>query len=185
MKSAARVQTPAEYIASLSPEGRAAISPVYQMVRKNMPEGYTESMLWGVIGWAIPLSRYPDTYNKQPLCYVALGSKKSYCSLYLMGCYGDAGQRAELERAFKDAGKKLDMGKSCVHFKSADDLPLAAIGKLIRAVSPDKWIAVYEKSREFTAAGKRAAAKRTKAAPRRTAARTSRSSAPPRRKKPA
>jgi len=42
----------------------------------------------GTIGWTIPLSRYPDTYNKQPICYVALSSQKNYCSLYLMGAFG-------------------------------------------------------------------------------------------------
>jgi hypothetical protein len=51
------------------------------------------------------------------------------------------------------AGKKLDMGKCCVHFESPDDLPLAAIGKLISAISSEKWIAMYEQSRLRTKAG--------------------------------
>src|SRR5215471_21780113 len=63
----------------------------------------------------IPLSRYPDTYNKQPICYVALSSQKNYCSLYLMGAFWSASQLKRL----KAAGKKLDMGKCCVHFRIA------------------------------------------------------------------
>jgi hypothetical protein len=160
MKPAPNVKTAAEYVASLPPDRRKAITTVRNLVRDNLPGGYRESFGWGMIMWGIPLSRYPNTYNKQPLCYVALASQKNYCSLYLMGCYGDAGQLAELTRAFANAGKKLDMGKSCVHFQQADDLPLAAIGKLIASISVEKWIEVYERSRLMTKAGKAKAAKK-------------------------
>jgi hypothetical protein len=78
---------------------------------------------------------YPDNYNKQPICYVALSSQKNYCSLYLMGAFWNASQLQQLKAALKAAGKKLDMGKCCVHFESPDDLPLEAIGKLISAIS--------------------------------------------------
>jgi hypothetical protein len=159
MKPAANVKSVVEYLASLPPDRRRAITTVRKMVRDSIPTGYGEIFGWGMIMWGVPLSRYPNTYNKQPLCYVALASQKNYCSLYLMGAYGDAGQLAELKRAFADAGKKLDMGKSCVHFQQADDLPLAAIGKLIGAISVEKWIEVYERSRLLTKAGKARAAK--------------------------
>ena len=162
MKAAAGAKTPADYLESLPPERRKEIAAVRAMVRKHMPRGYVESSMWGMIGWGIPLSRYPDTYNKQPLCYVALASQKNFCSLYLMGCYGDAGQLAELQRAFASSGKKLDMGKSCVHFRTAADLPLEAIGKLIAAISPERWIEIYECSRLLTKAGKAKAAKAAK-----------------------
>src|SRR5206468_461281 len=101
----------------------------------------------------IPLSRYPETYNKQPICYVALSSQKNYCSLYLFGAYWSASQLEQMKAAFKAAGKKLDMGKSCVHFESPDDLPLEAIGKLISAISSEKWIEIYERARLMTKAG--------------------------------
>jgi len=45
------------------------------------------------------------------------------------------------------------MGKCCVHFESPDDLPLEAIGKLISAISSEKWIEMYEQSRLRTKAG--------------------------------
>src|ERR1700729_2456863 len=106
-----------------------------------------------------PLSRYPDTYNKQPICYVALSSQKNYCSLYLMGAFWSASQLEQLKAAFKAAGKKLDMGKCCVHFESPDDLPLEAIGKLISAISSEKWIEMYEESRLKTKAGQAKMAK--------------------------
>ena len=106
-----------------------------------------------------PLSRYPNTYNKQPICYVALSSQKNYCSLYLMGAFWSASQLEQLKAAFAAAGKKLDMGKCCVHFASPDDLPLEAISKLISAISSEKWIEMYEQTRLRTKAGQAQRAK--------------------------
>ena len=155
MKPAPSIRTPAQYIASLPADRAKTIATVRALVNKHIPPGYEESIVWGTIGWSIPLSRYPDTYNKQPICYVALASQKNYCSLHLMGAYtfGSASQLEQLKAAFKVAGKKLDMGKSCVHFETPDDLPLEAIGKLISAISSEKWIEIYERSRLMTKAG--------------------------------
>lgn len=159
MKPASDVKTPAQYIASLPVDRAKTIATVRALVNKHIPRGYEECLVWGTIGWVIPLSRYPDTYNKQPMCYVALSSQKNYCSLYLMGAYGSASQLEQLKAAFKAAGKKLDMGKCCVHFESPDDLPLEAIGKLISAISSEKWIEMYEQSRLKTKAGQAQKAK--------------------------
>jgi len=153
MKPPSNVKTPAQYIASLPADRAKTIATVRALVNKHIPRGYDECLVWGTIGWTIPLSRYPDTYNQQPICYVALASQKNYCSLYLMGAFWSASQLAQLKAAFKAAGKKLDMGKCCVHFESPDDLPLQAIGKLISAISSEKWIAMYEQSRLRTKAG--------------------------------
>ncbi len=98
--------------------------------------------------YSVPLEDYPDTYNKQPLCYVALAAHKNYCSLYLMSCYGHNPHLEILKTGFKKAGKKLDMGKSCVRFKTLDDLPLDTIGALIASIPPTKWIQIYEQSRK-------------------------------------
>src|SRR3954469_15210175 len=164
MKPAATVKTPAQYIASLPADRAKTIAAVRALVNKHIPRGYEECIVWGTIGWTIPLSRYPDTYNKQPLCYVALASQKNYCSLYMMGAYSNTSQLEQLKAAFKAAGKKLDMGRCCVHFQSPDDLPLEAIGKLISAISTEKWIEIYEQSRLMTKAGQ-AKAKKQGASP--------------------
>jgi hypothetical protein len=160
MKPASNVKTPAQYIASL-PAGRAkTIVTVRALVNKHIPRGYDECLVWGTIGWTIPLSRYPNTHNKQPICYVALSSQKNYCSLYLMGAFWSASHLEQLKAAFKAAGKKLDMGKCCIHFESPDDLPLEAIGKLISSFSSEEWIEMYERSRLMTKAGQAQKAKR-------------------------
>ena len=142
MKPPSNVKTPAQYIASLPADRAKTIATVRALVNKHIPRGYDECLVWGTIGWTIPLSRYPDTYNKQPICYVALSSQKNYCSLYLMGAFWSASQLEQLKAAFKSAGKKLDMGKCCVHFESPDDLPLegdwqADLGDFERAVDRD------------------------------------------------
>jgi hypothetical protein len=160
MKPPSNVRTPAQYIASLPADRAKTIATVRALVNKHIPSGYDECLVWGTIGWAIPLSRYPDTYNKQPITYVALSSQKNFCSLYLMGAYLGSTQLGQLQAAFKAAGKKLDMGKCCVHFQTPDDLPLEAIGKLISAISSEKWIEIYEQSRLMTKSGQAKAAKK-------------------------
>jgi hypothetical protein len=105
-------------------------------------------MDWGVVTYQVPLKAYPDTYNGKPLCYIALAAQKNYYALYLMGAYGDPKQRRFLEESFASAGKKLDMGKSCVRFKTLDDLPLPAIEKLVGWVPMDKWIATARSARK-------------------------------------
>lgn len=144
-RSAAR--TPAEYLKSLPADRRATIAAVRDVVNRHIPAGYQESMNWGAITWEVPLARSPKTPNGQPLCYVSLAAHKNFCTLYLMGAYSKSTQFAELKGAFARAGKKFDMGKSCLHFKTPDDLELEAIGKVIASYSPDQWIAVMEQSR--------------------------------------
>ena len=161
MKPPSNVRTPAQYIASLPADRGKAIATVRALVNKHIPAGFEECIVWGTIGWAIPLSRYPDTYNKQPICYVALSSQKNYCVLYLMSAYTSTSQLEQLKAAFKAAGKKLVMGKCCVQFRSPDDLPLEAIGKLIAATSSEQWIETYEQSRSKTKAGQAQKAKQS------------------------
>ena len=136
-----------EYLGELPEDRREAIASVRKLIRKNLPRGYEEKMGFGMISYQIPLKRYPDTYNGQPLCYIGLAAQKNHLALYLMGVYGDPKQAAALKDAFAKAGKKLDMGKSCVRFKKADDLPLEAIGKIVAGTPPEAMIALYEKGR--------------------------------------
>ena len=136
-----------EYLAELPEDRRAVVAAVRRLVRKHLPKGFRETMGFGMVVYSVPLERYPDTYNGQPLCHIAIAAQKNYYSLYLTGVYQDRAQAAALKRAFQAAGKKLDMGKSCLRFKSVEDLPLEAIGQLIAGTSVDDFIAQYEASR--------------------------------------
>ena len=136
------------YLAGLPDDRRAVVSAVRRVVKQNLPKGYREAVNWGMICYELPLTQYPDTYNGQPLCYAALAAQKNHYALYLMGAYADPAQRKALADAFRKAGKKLDMGKSCLRFKKLDDLPLEAIGKVIASLPPKAMIALAEASRK-------------------------------------
>jgi hypothetical protein len=155
-----KATSPEELLASLPPDRREALTRVREVILANLPPGYVESMQYGMIGYSIPLERYPDTYNGQPLGYAALANQKRHMSLYLMGVYGND----EVERWFKiryaESGKKLDMGKACLRFKRLDDLPLDLIGETIARTSVERYIAGYEAARGEAAA--RGTARRNK-----------------------
>jgi hypothetical protein len=142
-----RAPTVDEYLAELPPERRAIVASVRDLVRRNLPEGYRETMNWGMISYEIPLERYPDTYNKQPLGYAALAAQKNSYTLYLNSVYQDGERKKWLEHEFHKAGKKLDMGKSCLHFKRLEDLPLDVIARVIGSTPPEKFIEQHEASR--------------------------------------
>jgi hypothetical protein len=151
---AARPATVAAYLASLAPEKRAVIQETRAFVRKHLPKGYTEFMNWGVINWGIPLEAFSETHNGQPLCYVGLGAKKSYNSLYLMGAYDSSNGKYTapfsaklLADAFKKAGKRLDMGNCCLHFKTLDDLELTSVAKVIAMSTPKQYLAYYKRAK--------------------------------------
>lgn len=88
-----RAATIPEYLAALAPDRREVVSVVRDLVNRSLPAGFEEGMQYGMIGWYVPLSRYPDTYNGQPLGIVALAAQKSYLSLYLDGGLRQRAQR--------------------------------------------------------------------------------------------
>jgi hypothetical protein len=139
--------TVAEYLAALSPDRGASIAKVRGVIRKRLPKGYRESLNSGMICYAVPLSRYPDTYNGQPLCYASLGAQKNHLALYLMSVYMNPKLSQTLKSGFKKAGKRLDMGKSCVRFQSAEDLPLEVIGDIIASTPVAKFVALAKAAR--------------------------------------
>ena len=129
MKSAA--STVDQYLTELSDERRAALEVVRQVILTNLPKGYVEAMNWGMITYQVPLSVYPDTYNKKPLMYAALASQKKHMAVYLIGIYMDDQVRRDFESKYRSTGKKFDVGKSCVRFRKLDDLPLPLVGEAI------------------------------------------------------
>jgi len=138
--------TVAEYLAELPDDRRAALEAVRQTILANLPAGYEEAMNWGMIVYQVPLARYPDTYNGQPLAYAGLAAQKNHMAVYLTGIYADDAAREQFEAAYRATGKRYDVGKSCVRFKKLDDLPLALIGESIAAFGVDEFVAGVEKA---------------------------------------
>lgn len=151
-RPAAKQATPpsnmAALLAALPPDRRPAFRHVRKVIRDHLPAGYEEAVVKGTLVYQVPHAIYPDTYNGHPLWYVALVSQKSFLSLHLMSVYGDPALAKRLAAGFKAAGKKLDMGKSCVHFTRADDLALDVIGEMVAAVPLEKWVAIAKAARK-------------------------------------
>lgn len=151
-----RAKTVEDYLRSLPEERRAALNAVRDVILKNLDPAYEEGMQYGMIGYYVPHSVYPKGYHvdpRQPLTFAALASQKNYMSLYMMSVYGGdgatAGKHAQWFREeWAKTGKKLDMGKSCIRFKKAEDLPLELIGEAVKRVPAAKYIEVCEAALE-------------------------------------
>ena len=142
-----KARTVEAYLRELPEDRRGVIAAVRALVNRTLPQGYAETMNWGMISWEIPLARYPDTYNKQPLGYVALAAQKNHYALYLMGVYADPQNEKDLRLAYARAGKKLDLGRCCLRFRKFDDLLAEEVGAVIAFTSVEDFIAHYEASR--------------------------------------
>ena len=131
------------YLTALPAERRATLEAVRDVILANLPEGFEEGIAYGIIAWSVPLERFPDTYNGQPLGLAALASQKRHYALYLNAVYGDA----ETERWFRGrwaaTGKRLDMGKSCVRFRRLEDLPLDVIAETFARTSVEGFVERY------------------------------------------
>jgi uncharacterized protein DUF1801 len=147
--NAATVQ---EYLDELPEDRRNVVSAVRDVILRNLPKGYSESMSWGMISYEVPLERYPKTYNGQPLGFAGLAAQKNYYAVYLMCVYADSVEERRLREEFAKAGKKLDMGKSCIRFRKLEDISLDAIGRAVASMPVERYIEVYEASRERSSA---------------------------------
>ena len=147
------------YLANLPPDRRDVVATMRDVVNAHIPSGYEEMFAYDMITWAVPLSRFPNTYNGQPICYVALASQKHHFSLYLTCVYGDDQRAAEFRAGFARDGKKLDMGKSCVRFQRIEQLSLPTIEQAIAGVPPETMMAMHDASHNPEAKARRSAAR--------------------------
>jgi uncharacterized protein YdhG (YjbR/CyaY superfamily) len=148
-----QAQTVTDYLNELPDDRREAISKLRAVVRKNLPKGLEECMAYGMIGYVVPHKLYPAGYHcdpKQPLPFANLASQKNYMALYLMTAYFQDSVAKVLRDGFQAAGKKLDMGKSCIRFRKIEDLPLDVVAKAVSMVSVKDYIGIYEGLRGAT-----------------------------------
>jgi hypothetical protein len=138
------------YLDELPGDRRATVEAVRAVVLEHLPAGFEEGIQYGMIGYYVPLTRYPTTYNGEPLGIAALANQKRHISLYLMGIYANDADAWWFREQWTLSGKRLDMGKSCVRFKNLDDVPLDVVGAAIARVSVDDFIADYEQARART-----------------------------------
>jgi hypothetical protein len=142
-----KAKTVSEYLKSLPEDRRRAVAAVRKVIRANLDPRYQEGMQYGMIGYYVPLSVFPAGYlgdPTRPMPFAALASQKNHLALYLMSVYGDSGEARWFRETWAKTGKKLDMGKSCVRFKRAEDLPLEVIGEAIRRTPARTYLQRYE-----------------------------------------
>jgi hypothetical protein len=138
------------YIAELPEDRQKAIAELRKVIKKNLPKGFKEEMNYGMIGYVVPHSKYPAGYHcnpKMPLPFLNIASQKNFIAVYHMGLYANPKLLQWFTEAHaKASSKKLDMGKSCMRYKKPEDIPYKLIGELAGKITPEQWIALYEKA---------------------------------------
>ncbi len=146
MQSTAK--TPEEYLEELPAERKEAFGKLRNSFLENLPRGFEEQMSYGMLGYVVPFSIYPEGYHcdsKLPLPFVALASQKNFIALYHMGIYANPALLNWFVAEFPKHSKlKLDMGKSCIRFKKMDQIPFDLIAELLRKMTVEDWISAYE-----------------------------------------
>jgi hypothetical protein len=136
------------YLAELPDDRRAAVQALLDTFDRHLPKGYERRMNYGMPAYVVPHSLYPAGYHCEPalpLPFLSVAAQKSAVSVYHMGLYADPALLDWFTAAHaKASAKKLDMGKSCIRYKKAEDIPLPLLGQLAAKVTPKAWIALYE-----------------------------------------
>jgi hypothetical protein len=96
----------------------------------------------------VPHQLYPAGYHcdpKLPLPFINIAAQKNFIALYHMGIYANtqllAWFTAEHTKRVKG---KLDIGKSCIRYKKAENIPYDLIGELMQKITVKEWIEGYE-----------------------------------------
>ena len=144
------VNTVQEYIEALPEDRRPVIEKLRQVILSNLPDGFEEQISSGMIGYVVPLSRYPQGYHvkkNEPLPFLALASQKNHIAVYHLGLYGNTDLEAWFVNAYAQrVPTKLDMGKSCIRFKNPALIPYELIAELCQKITVDEYIAAYEQA---------------------------------------
>ena len=140
--------TPEAYIEALPPERREAVEKLRQVIRAHLPEGFVETMGYGMIGYVVPHSLYPAGYHvnpEAPLPFINLASQKQHIALYHMGLYAFPELMTWFEREYALRVKaKLDRGKSCIRFKKVEAIPYELIAELCEKITVEDYVRIYE-----------------------------------------
>ena len=143
-----KASTPEEYLQSLPEDRKNAMTELRKVILANLPKGFKEGMSYGMLGYCVPHTLYPDGYHcdpKQPLPFMSVASQKNFIAVYHMGVYADpALLKWFTEEYAKHSKTKLDMGKSCIRFKKPEQIPFKLIGELASKITVQQWIDRYE-----------------------------------------
>lgn len=139
-----------EYLENIPEERKPAMNQLRDIVKNNIPKGFEECLSYGMIGYVVPHSIYPDGYHcntKLPLPFINIANQKNFIALYHMGIYADKDLMSWFVEEYPKHSKyKLDMGKSCIRFKKIDHIPYDLIKALIQKMKVKDWVSIYEKN---------------------------------------
>ena len=137
-----------EYIGQVDEKWRADFAKLVDVVESNLPDGFERTMQYGMISYVVPLSTYPKGYHvtpNTPLPFISLAAQKQHLALYHMGIYADEALLSWFQEEYaKRVPTKLNMGKSCIRFTNAKNIPFDLIGELVSKMTPAEWMAKYE-----------------------------------------
>ena len=144
-----KANTPEQYLNQLPQERKLVMTKLRDIILKNLPKGFEECISYGMLGYVVPHSMYPQGYHVNPslpLPFISLASQKNNISLYHFGIYSDPDLMGWFVNEYpKHASNKLDMGKSCIRFKNIEKIPFDLIAQLCAKITPQLWIEKYEK----------------------------------------
>ncbi|MBR9845261.1 MAG: DUF1801 domain-containing protein [Algicola sp.] len=146
--------SPEDYIKQVPEERQNALKKLRKVINDSLPKGFEEGIQYGMIGYYVPHSLYPDGYHcdpKTPLPFMSFASQKNSVNLYHSGIYAIPEIHDWFVKEYpKHNSRKLDMGKSCIRFKKVDDIPFELIAELCKKLTPEEWIEVYERALKKT-----------------------------------
>ncbi|WP_417290706.1 DUF1801 domain-containing protein [Corallibacter sp.] len=143
-----KASSPEDYISQVPEERQDVLKTLRKTIKANLPKGFEEGIQYGMIGYYVPHSKYPDGYHctpEEPLPFMSFASQKNSINLYHSGIYAVPEIHDWFVNEYPKYSKyKLDMGKSCVRFKRISDIPMELIAELCTKLTPDQWIDIYE-----------------------------------------
>ena len=138
------------YVQKIAADRKKACEKLRSVIRQSIPQGFEEVINYGMPSYVVPHSLYPDGYHcdpKLPLPFVGFASQKNFIAVYHMGIYANEDLMNWFVGEYPNhCSRKLDMGKSCIRFKKIDEIPYDLIGELMRRISVENWISLYEES---------------------------------------
>lgn len=137
-----------EILANVLADRSEAFNKMHTAIVQNLPKGFIAAISYGGLGYVVPHAIYPAGYHckpAEPLPFAGIASQKNSINFYHMGIYS-APQLLEwfVTEYPKHTKQKLDMGKSCIRFKKTEDIPIVLIGELMKKMSVEQWIKLYE-----------------------------------------
>lgn len=143
-------KSPEAYMKEIPADRVEVMNQLRTIIMENLPKGFKEGMSYGMLTYVVPFELYPAGYHcakDQELPFLSLASQKNSINLYHMGIYADENLLNWFVTEYpKHCKTKLDMGKSCIRFKKPADIPFALIAELCQKMTPEQWIAIYEKN---------------------------------------